>query len=124
MSDQLLRLVACMNGHFACDDQSPADRETWLQLRRHIVRMRDALSLMYITLREERECSIPLMAEKACQLEGWARWGSGLTAVPKPTWAQKLLSQTLRRALAKTWGVRQLSEELLPCRQGRRHASS
>jgi hypothetical protein len=85
MSDQLLRLIACMNSHFTCDDRSPADCETWRQLRRHIVRMRDALTLVYITLREERKRGIPLTAETGRKLEGWAHWGSGSAAVRKPT---------------------------------------
>jgi len=46
-----MRAAACgrKHSHFAYDDQSSADCKTWRQLRRHIVGMRDALSLVYIT---------------------------------------------------------------------------
>jgi len=75
MTHQMSRLIARMNSHFACDDQSPADCETWRQLRRRIVRMKTALALVYVTLREERERDIPLTAETTRKLEGWAHWG-------------------------------------------------
>jgi hypothetical protein len=33
-----------MNGHFAADDHSPADRNDWNALKRHIVRLMDGLA--------------------------------------------------------------------------------
>jgi hypothetical protein len=63
--DQLFRLMARMDSMFACDDQSPADRNDWRELKRHIVRMKDALTLVHVTLREERERGIPQSAETA-----------------------------------------------------------
>ena len=77
MTHQLFRLIACMNSHFACDEQLPADCETWRQLRRHIVRMHSTLTLVHITLRDERKRGIPLTPETGRKLEGYARWGSG-----------------------------------------------
>lgn len=77
MGDQLIRLIAGMNSHFACNDQLPADCDAWHQLRRHVVRMNTALVLVYVTLREERESGIPLTPETGRKLEGWARWGAG-----------------------------------------------
>src|SRR5215475_11668997 len=77
MTHQVSRLIACMNSHFARDDQSPADCEMWRQLRRHIVRMKTALHLVHLTLREERGRGMPLTAETGRKLEGWACWGTG-----------------------------------------------
>ena len=48
MGDQLFRLIAGMNTHFACNDQLPADCDAWHQLRRHVVRMNTALVLVYV----------------------------------------------------------------------------
>ena len=39
--NQLFRLMARMDSHFICDDQLPAD---WRELKRHVVRMKDALA--------------------------------------------------------------------------------
>ena len=75
MSYELYRLMARMDCVFACEDQHPAGRNEWRELKRHIVRMRDGLTLVHVTLREERERGIPLTAETARKLEGWARWG-------------------------------------------------
>src|SRR5262249_41199678 len=72
---QLYRLMARMDSVFACNDQSPANRNDWRELKHHIVRMRDGLTLVHVTLREERERGISLTAETARKLEGWARWG-------------------------------------------------
>jgi len=66
-----------MDGHFAADDQSPADRNDWKALKRHIVRLMDGLALVETTLREERERGIPLTAETGRKLEGYARFGLG-----------------------------------------------
>jgi hypothetical protein len=46
--DQLLRIMAALDGHFAADDCTPADADRWRELKRHIVRMRDALDLARI----------------------------------------------------------------------------
>jgi hypothetical protein len=48
--DQLLRTLAALDGHFAADDCSPADADRWRQLKRHIVRFKDALDLARIEL--------------------------------------------------------------------------
>jgi hypothetical protein len=40
-SDTFFRLMAQMDSHFAADDQSPANRAVWTDLKRHIVRMKD-----------------------------------------------------------------------------------
>jgi hypothetical protein len=37
-------------GHFVADDCSPADADRWRQLKRHIVRFKDALDLARIEL--------------------------------------------------------------------------
>jgi len=76
-------------------EQSSADCETWRQLGRHIVRMQNGLTLVYLTLRDERELGIPLTPETARKLEGYACWAS-----------QRRLPPTLKKVLAKTWGVR------------------
>jgi hypothetical protein len=70
------RLMARMDSVFACDDQPPAGCNEWRELKRHIVRMRDGLTLVHVTLREERERGIPLTAETARKLEGWAALGA------------------------------------------------
>ena len=83
MSHHLFRLMARMDSVLACDDQSPAERNDWRELKRHIVRMKDALTLV-MTVREERERGIWLMADTARKLEGWARWGAGPVKNPPP----------------------------------------
>jgi hypothetical protein len=75
--DQLLRIMAVLDGHFAADDISPADADRWRELKRHVIRMKDALDLVHTTLREERERGIPLSADTASKLEGYARFGLG-----------------------------------------------
>jgi hypothetical protein len=78
--DQLLRVVTQLDGHFAADDQSPADVERWRELKRHIARMLGALALIDITLRDERERGIPLSElseETARKLEKHAKFGLG-----------------------------------------------
>jgi hypothetical protein len=75
MTDKLFRLIASMDSVFACDDQSPADCARWRELKRHIIRMKDALDLVETTLREERERGIPLTTEASRKLEGYARFG-------------------------------------------------
>jgi len=63
-------------------EQSSADCETWRQLGRHIVRMQNGLTLVYLTLRDERELGIPLTPETARKLEGYACWGSCFSTPP------------------------------------------
>jgi hypothetical protein len=57
--DQLLRILAQLDGHFAadkrrepwrCDNCSPADADRWRALKRHIARTKDALDLARIEL--------------------------------------------------------------------------
>jgi hypothetical protein len=48
--DQLLHILAALDGHFAADYCSPADADRWRELLRHIVRMKDALDLARIEL--------------------------------------------------------------------------
>ena len=43
--DQLLRILAALDGHFAADDCSPADADRWRELKRHITRIKDGLDL-------------------------------------------------------------------------------
>jgi hypothetical protein len=57
------------------DDASPADRRDWKALKRHVVRMKDALNFVETTLREEHELGRPFDAEMAKKLEGYARFG-------------------------------------------------
>ena len=75
MDDKLFRLIASMDSVFACDDQSPADCARWRELKRQIIRMKDALDLVRVTLSEERERGIPLTAETGLKLEGYLRRG-------------------------------------------------
>ena len=75
MSYELSRLMARMDSVFACDDQSPADRNDWRELKHHIVRMRDGLTLVHVTLREGRQRGIPLTAETASQARGVGAMG-------------------------------------------------
>jgi hypothetical protein len=42
--DQLFRVIAALDNHFAADDQSPADVDRWRELRRHITRMKERQS--------------------------------------------------------------------------------
>jgi hypothetical protein len=50
----LLRILAALDGHFHAEDYSPADADRCRDLKRHVGRMRDALTLIETTLREER----------------------------------------------------------------------
>ena len=58
-NDQLFRIMA------ALDDR-------WRQLRRHVMRMRDALALGQLTVAGE-----PLTSVTARELEGYAKFGLG-----------------------------------------------
>jgi hypothetical protein len=70
--DRLFRTMAALNGHFAADDCSPADRDRWRELTRHVVRMRAALALGQLTVTGE-----PLMSVTARKLEGYVKSGLG-----------------------------------------------
>jgi hypothetical protein len=56
---------------------SPADRDVWQGLKRHVVRMMDGLALVETTLRIKRELGRPLTEEVARKVEGYARFGLG-----------------------------------------------
>ena len=71
-NEQLVRLMAQMDSHFAADDASPADRDVWKALKRHTVGMMDGLSLVETTLRMERELGRPFTEEMARKVEGYA----------------------------------------------------
>jgi hypothetical protein len=75
--DQLISLMARMDGHFAADDQSPADRDDWKALKRHIVGMLDGLTLVASELRERRERGMAFDADVARKVEGYAKFGLG-----------------------------------------------
>jgi hypothetical protein len=63
--DQLLRILAALDGHFADEDAFPADADRWRQLKRQIVRMKDALDLARIEL--DRKAPDPSEALKHVQ---------------------------------------------------------
>ena len=75
--DQLFRLLRRMDSHFAADDAFPADGAAWEDLKRHIVRMKNALDIVETTLRKERELGRSFTEETARELEGYARFGLG-----------------------------------------------
>jgi hypothetical protein len=64
MADQLFRLIASLDSHFAADDAFPADAARWRELKRHIVRMKDGLDMARIEVR-----SRPLTEELARTIE-------------------------------------------------------
>jgi len=49
--DQLLRILAALDGHFDADEVSPADQDRWKELKRHIVRMKDGIDMARIEVR-------------------------------------------------------------------------
>jgi hypothetical protein len=69
-NDQLLRILAQLDGVFAADDISPTDADRWRQLKRHIARMKDALDLARIEL--DRKVPEPSKALRH------VRWGLGV----------------------------------------------
>jgi hypothetical protein len=77
-TDQLLRIIAALDKHFAAEDQLPADRDRWRELLRRIVRMKDALNLVRTTLRKERKRGIPPTPDTVRKIEKYARSGLGL----------------------------------------------
>jgi hypothetical protein len=70
--DQIFRIMAALDGHFATDDCLPADQDRWRQLRRHVMRMRDALPLGQLTVAGE-----PLTSVTVRKLEGYVKFGLG-----------------------------------------------
>jgi hypothetical protein len=68
--DQLLRILAQLDEHFDADDCSPAYADRWRELKRHIVRSKDALDLARIEL--DRSSPDAGMALKH------VRWGLGV----------------------------------------------
>jgi hypothetical protein len=77
-ADQLLRIIATLDKHFAAKNQQPADRDRWRELLRRIVRMKDALDLVRTTLREQRKRGIPPTPDTLRKIEKYARVGLGL----------------------------------------------
>ena len=75
MADKLSRLMRAMDNHFAPADAFPGNAARWRELKRQIVRMKDALDIVHTTLREERERGTPITAATARKLEGYARFG-------------------------------------------------
>ena len=77
--DQVLRIIAQLDGLFAADDCSPADADRWRELKRHITRMRSSLSLVATSIAKMRELGIPMTDDEARQIERYTRFGLGVT---------------------------------------------
>jgi hypothetical protein len=75
--DHLFRLTAQLDSNFAMDAVLPAYVEHWCEVKRHIARMMGGLTLVEMTLREERERGIPISEETARKLERDVRFGLG-----------------------------------------------
>ena len=75
--DQLLRILAVLDGLFASDDVSPADQDRWQELKRHITRMRRSLSLVVTSVSKMRELGMPMTDDEVRKIEGYARFGLG-----------------------------------------------
>jgi hypothetical protein len=71
--EQLLRILAVLDRHFAADDVSPADADRWRELKRHIVRMKDGLDLA----RMELESDARPAEERARKALAHVRFGLG-----------------------------------------------
>jgi hypothetical protein len=80
-TEQLLRIIAALDKHFAAEGQPPADRDRWRELLRRIVRMKDALDLVRTTLRDERKRGVPLTPDMARKVEKYTRVGLGVEKV-------------------------------------------
>jgi hypothetical protein len=76
MADQLFRIIAALDSHFASDDQLPADADRWRELKRHIVRMKDGLDLARIEL-ESFERGAPQTKEIARKALQHVKFGLG-----------------------------------------------
>jgi hypothetical protein len=73
--DQLLRIIAQLDGLFASDDVSPADKDRWKELKRHVTRMRSSLGLVVTSISKMRELGMPMTDDEARKIEGYARFG-------------------------------------------------
>jgi hypothetical protein len=51
--DELFRTLVVLDGHLRADDVSPADANTWKELRHHLVRMQDGLGLARLELESD-----------------------------------------------------------------------
>jgi hypothetical protein len=67
--NQLFRIVAARDGRFAADD---CDQDRWRQVRRHVMRMRNAPDLAQLTVADE-----PLPSGTARKLEAYVKFGLG-----------------------------------------------
>jgi hypothetical protein len=76
MNDQIFRILAQLDNHFAADDQLPADADRWRELKRHIVRMKDGLDLARIEL-ESLARGAPLTKEIVGKVFPHMRFGLG-----------------------------------------------
>ena len=76
--DQVLRIIAQLDGLFAADDRSPADVDRWRELKRHITRMRSSLSLVATSIAKMRELGIPMTDDEARKIERYTRFGLGV----------------------------------------------
>ena len=77
--DQLVRILAALDGHFAADDISPADADRWRELKRHITRMKDGLDLTRIEL-ESLERGAPQTKDIVRKALQHVRFGLGQSA--------------------------------------------
>jgi hypothetical protein len=77
--DQLLRIMAALDGHFAADDCSPADADRWREMKRQVTRMRSSLSLVATSIAKMRELGMPMTDDEARKIEGYVRFGLGVT---------------------------------------------
>jgi hypothetical protein len=77
--DQLLRIIAQLDGLFESEDVSPADADRWRELKRHITRMRTSLDLVATYIAKLRELGMPMTDDEAHKIEGYARFGLGET---------------------------------------------
>jgi hypothetical protein len=68
--DQLFRIMAALDGHFAADGCLPADQDRGRQLMRHVVRMRDPLA-------QAQFGDEPLPSGAARKLEAYVNFGLG-----------------------------------------------
>jgi hypothetical protein len=75
--DQVLRIIAQLDGLFASDDVSPADADRWKELKRHITRMRTSLDLVATSIAKMRKLGTPMTDDEARKIEGYARFGMG-----------------------------------------------
>src|SRR5262249_48575034 len=75
--DQLLHIIAQLDGHFRSDDVSPADADGWQKLKRHITRMRSSLSLVATSIAKMRELGMPMTDDEARKIEAMRGSGSG-----------------------------------------------